>query len=44
MVITIEERKRYILTAGTDECDWNEVLSEIDDLLDQLVASEEGPW
>ena len=30
-------------SAGTDECNWNEVLGEIDDPLDQLVASEEGP-
>ena len=31
-------------SAGTDENDWGTVLSEIDYLLDQLVASEEGPW
>jgi len=30
-------------SAGTNESDWDEVLSEIDDLLDQLVASKEGP-
>ena len=29
---------------STDESDWSTVLSEIDYLLDQLVASEEGPW
>ena len=29
--------------AGTNESDWSEVLSEIDYLLDQLVASKEGP-
>ena len=28
--------------ASTDESDWNKVLGEIDYLLDQLVASEEG--
>jgi hypothetical protein len=31
-------------SASTDESDWGEVLSEIDYLLDQLVASKEGPW
>jgi hypothetical protein len=31
-------------SASTNECDWNKVFSEIDYLLDQLVASEEGPW
>ena len=30
-------------SAGTNESDWSEVLSEIDYLLDQLVASKEGP-
>jgi len=30
-------------SASTDEGDWGEVLSEIDYLLDQLVASEERP-
>jgi len=29
-------------STGTDEGDWSEVLSEIDYLLDQLVASEKG--
>ena len=29
---------------STDEGDWSTVLGEIDYLLDQLVASEEGPW
>jgi len=28
---------------STNESDWSEVLGEIDNLLDQLVASEEGP-
>ena len=27
-----------------NESDWNEVFGEIDYLLDQFVASEEGPW
>ena len=30
-------------SSGTDESDRNEILSEIDYLLDQLVASKEGP-
>jgi len=30
-------------SASTDESDWSKVLGEIDYLLDQLVASEEGP-
>jgi len=30
--------------ASTDESDWDEVLSEIDYLFDQLVASEERSW
>ena len=30
-------------SASTDEGDWGEVLSEIDNRLDQLVASEERP-
>ena len=28
----------------TDEGNWSEVFSEIDDLLDQLATSETGPW
>ena len=31
-------------SASADESDWDEVLSKIDYLLDQLVASKEGPW
>ena len=31
-------------SASTNEGDWSKVLSKIDYLLDQLVASEEGPW
>ena len=31
-------------SSGTNESDWDKVLGEIDYLLDQLVASEEGPW
>jgi len=30
--------------ASTDESDWVKVLNEIDCLLDQLVASKQGPW
>jgi len=30
-------------SASTDESDWSKLLGEIDYLLDQLVASEEGP-
>ena len=30
--------------ASTDESDWSELLGQIDYLLDQLVAAEEGPW
>jgi len=30
-------------SASTDKGDWSKVLGEIDYLLDQLVASEEGP-
>ena len=30
-------------STGTDEGNWNKVLSEIDYLLDQLVASEKDP-
>ena len=29
--------------AGTDESEWGEVFCETDDLIDQLVASEENP-
>ena len=29
---------------GADESDWHEMLCEIDDILDQLVASEEDSW
>jgi len=29
-------------TASTDESDWNKVLSKVDYLLNQLIASEEG--
>jgi len=32
-----------VSSASTNEGNWNEVLSEIDYLLDQLVASKEGP-
>ena len=28
----------------TDESDWSEIFSEIDDLLDQLGTSETGSW
>ena len=31
-------------SASTDEGDWDEVLSEIDYLFDQLVASDERSW
>ena len=31
-------------SSGTNENDWDKVLGEIDYLLDQLVASEEGSW
>ena len=31
-------------STSTDESDWSTVLGKIDYLLDQLVASEEGPW
>ena len=31
-------------SASADESNWSKVLSEIDYLLDQLVAPEEGPW
>ena len=31
-------------SAGTNESDWNQVLCEIDYLLDELNASEEGSW
>ena len=31
-------------SASTDEGDWNGLLSEINELLDQFVASEECPW
>ena len=31
-------------SARAYECDWNEVLGEIDYLLDQLVTSKERPW
>ena len=31
-------------STSTDESDWSKLLGEIDYLLDQLVASEEGPW
>ena len=30
--------------ARTDQSDWCELLSQIDNLLDQLVAAEERPW
>ena len=30
--------------ARTDESDWCELLGQIDNLLDQLVAAEERPW
>ena len=30
-------------SSGTNESDWNEVLDEIDYLLDQFIASKEGP-
>jgi len=35
--------RRLADSASTNEGDWSEVLSEINDLLDQLVASEKGP-
>jgi len=31
-------------SASTDESDWDEPFGEIDYLLGQLVAAEEGPW
>ena len=31
-------------SASADESDWDKVLSEIDYLFNQLVASKEGPW
>ena len=31
-------------TTRTDESDWGEAFSETDDLLNQLIPSEEGPW
>jgi len=30
-------------SAGTNEGEWGEIFYQADDLLDQLVASEEGP-
>ena len=30
-------------SAGTNECNWNDILGEIDDLFDQLVSSKEDP-
>ena len=30
--------------ASTDQSDWCELLGQIDNLLDQLVAAEERPW
>ena len=35
--------RRLANSSGTNESNWDEVLGEIDDLLDQLVTSEEGP-
>ena len=35
--------RRLADSASTNESDWNKVLNEIDHLLDQLVASKEGP-
>jgi hypothetical protein len=35
--------RRLANSTSTDEGDWSKVLSEIDYLLDQLVASKEGP-
>ena len=31
-------------SANTDESGWDKIFGEIDHLLDQLVASEEGSW
>jgi len=36
--------RRLADSAGTDESDWNKLLSKIDYLLDQLIASKEGSW
>ena len=30
--------------AGTDESEWGEVFCEADDLINQFIAPEEGPW
>ena len=35
---------RLANSASTNQSDWNRPFGEIDYLLDQLVASEEGPW
>ena len=31
-------------SASTDQSDWSQLLGQIDNLLDQLVAAEERPW
>jgi len=35
---------RLANSASTNKSDWSKVLSEIDYLRDQIVASKEGPW
>ena len=45
-LIVVEDRQGdggFADSTGTNEGNWNKVLSEIDYVLDQVVASEEGP-
>ena len=46
-LIVVENSKsdgRFPNSPWTDESDWSEVFCETDDLFDQLVAPETGPW
>ena len=45
--IVMENRQRdgsFPDPARADEGDWTKVFSEMDDLLDQFIASKERPW
>ena len=38
-----QSNRRLSNSAGTNEGEWSEVFREADDLLDQLIASKDGP-
>ena len=44
MVEDSQRDRRFPNPSYTNESDWNEVLCQANDLLDQVITSETGPW